>query len=149
MTRALGHLLSRIAHFVDSRHIRGAFVSVLVAASVLLGPLAALLVVAAGPREPALMAMGLGGLAGLAGASVRLWLGPRFFHTSPRSRFLATALLALGPVAAFLAAFALPWTVYFATLMPIVAVLGIVLLAGSIRPGPNSSIKPNMLGKSA
>jgi hypothetical protein len=123
-------------------------VAVLIVACVLLGPLAALLV-AVGPREPALMALGLGGLAGLVGTCVRLWLGPRFFHASRRSRFLVAISLALGSGAAILAAFALPLHVYLATLMPIVAVLGIALLAGSIRPGPNNSFKPNPLRGSA
>ena len=148
LTQALGPLLSRIATFVDGRLIRGAFVAVLVAACMLLGPLATLLI-AVGPQEPALMALGLGGLAGLSGACVRLWLGPRFFHASRRSRFLVASSLALGSGTAILAAFALPWHVYLATLMPIVAVFGIVLLAGSIRPGPNNSFKPNPLRGSA
>jgi hypothetical protein len=134
-------LLSRIASFVDNRLIRGALFAVLVVAYVLLGPLAALLV-AIEPREPALMALGLGGLVGLLGASVRLWLGPCFFHASRRLRLLTASSLTLGSCAAILAAFALPWHVYLATLMPMVAVLGVVLLAGSIRPGPNSSFKP-------
>ena len=122
--------------------------AVLVVACVLLGPLAVLLV-AIGPREPALMALGLGGLAGLVGAGVRLWLGQRFFGVSRRARFLVIDSLALGSGAALLAAFALPWHVYLATPMPIVAVLGIVLLAGSIRPGPNNSFKPKPLRGSA
>jgi MFS family permease len=132
--QALGPLLSKIASFVDNRLIRGALFAVLVVACVLLGSLAALLI-AIGPREPALMALGLGGLVGLLGASVRLWLGPRFFHAPRRLRLLAASSLALGSCAAILAAFALPWHVYLATLMPIVAVFGIVLLAGSIGPG--------------
>ena len=88
------------------------------------------------------MALGVGGLAGLVGACVRLWLGPRFFGASRRARLLAIGSLALGSGAALLAAFALPWHVYLSTLMPIVALLGIVLLAGSIRPGPNNSFNP-------
>ena len=114
----------------------------LVVACVLLGPLVAALI-AVGPREPALMSLGLGGMAGLVGACVRLWLGPRFFHISRRNRFLATSSMALGSAAALLAAFALPWHVYLATLMPVLAVLGMVLVAGSIRAGPNNSFKPN------
>ena len=115
--------------------------AVLVVACALLGPLAALLV-AVGPREPALMALGVGGLTGLVGAYVRLRLGPRFFGASRLARLLVTGSLALGSSAALLAAFTLPWHVYLVTLMPIVAVLGIVLLASSIRPGSNNSFNP-------
>ena len=69
----LGPLL-RIANFLDSGHIRVAFIAFVVVGCVLLGPLAALLVLATGRREPELLAIGLGGLNGLVGASVRMLL---------------------------------------------------------------------------
>ena len=137
-------MLSKLASFVDHRLVRGALTAVLIVACVLLGPLS-VLAAAFGPREPILMALGLCGLAGLIGACARLWLGPRFFHASRWVKSFVPTFLALGTGAAIAASFALPWHIYMATLMPLVGLLGLVLLAGSIRPGPNNSFKPTPL----
>ncbi len=113
-------------------------------ASVLLAPLS-LVAAAFGPKEPILMALGLCGLAGLVGAYVRLGSGARFFYAARWLKHSVQVFLSLGCAAAIGASFAIPWHIYMSTLMPLVGLLGLVVLAGSIKPGPNNSFKPTPL----
>lgn len=130
-------MLSKTANCVDHRIVRGLLTAVFVGASVLLGS-AWLAAAAFGLMEPVLMALGLCGLAGLVGASIRLGFGPRFFYASRWLRYSVLVTLSLGCAAAVGASFAIPWHIYMATLMPLVGLLGLVVLAGSIEPGPDN-----------
>ena len=137
-------MLSKIANFVDHKFVRGVLTAALMVASVFLAPLS-LVTAAFGPREPILMALGLCGLAGLIGAYVRLGSGPRFFYASRWLKYTVLVFLSLGCIAAIGASFAIPWHIYMSTLMPVVGLLGLIVLAGSIKPGPNNSFKPTPL----
>ncbi|WP_028840208.1 hypothetical protein [Thermomonas fusca] len=140
-------MFSRVASWIDRKAVRGLLAGVVVLATVLLGPFA-LILVAVGPREPLLFLLGIGGVAGLIGGATRIWLGPRFFALAKCARVVLATLVAAGVVAAFLAAFALPGNVYWATVAPLVGVAGLLLLAGSVTgtgPGPNKSSKPTPL----
>ena len=134
-------MLSKLANFVDHKFVRCVLTAVLMVASVLLAPVS-LVAVAFGPKEPTLVALGLCGLAGLIGAYIRLGSGPRFFYASRWLKHSVLVFLSLGCVAAIGASFAIPWHIYMVTLMPLIGLLGLVVLAGSIKPGPNNSFKP-------
>jgi len=140
-------LFSRIASWIDRKAVRALLAGVAVLATVLLGPFA-LILVAVGPREPLLFLLGIGGAAGLTGGATRIWLGPKFFVLARWARVVLATLIAAGVAAAFLAVFALPGSVYWATIAPLVGVAGLLLLAGSVTgtgPGPNNSSKPTPL----
>ncbi len=132
---------------MDKKGVRTVFAGVAVLATILLGPFALILVIA-GPREPWLFLLGLSGIAGLFGGGARIWLGPRFFTLPRWARVTGAALIAAGVIAALLAALALPGIVYWATIAPLVGIVGLLLLAGSlsgVAPGPNNSSKPTPL----
>ena len=140
-------MLKKIAAWFDQKHVRAAFGGVAVLATLLLGPFA-LLLLAAGPREPLLFLFGLAGIAGLVGGTTRIWLGPRFFLFGRAARAAYATLIAAGCAAALLAPLALPGRVFWATVAPLVGVAGLLLLAGSVvgaGPGPNNSSKPTPL----
>lgn len=140
-------MFRRIANWIDQKGVRATFAGVAILSTILLGPFA-LILVAAGPREPWLFLLGLAGIAGLFGGGVRIWLGSRFFAQPRWVRVTGVALIAVGVIVAFLAALALPGTVYWTTVAPLVGIAGLVLLAGSISgvgPGPDYSSKPTPL----
>ena len=113
----------------------------------LLGPFVVVLL-AVGYKEPLLLALGLGGVAGLVGSFFRIGAGHRFFLLTKWERGGIAVFIAGGIVAAFFATTALPGNIYWATLIPPVGLVGLVLLAGSIKssaPGPNNSSKPTPL----
>ena len=104
-------MLSKVANLVDRGITHGCLVAVLLFAWLMLAPLSLLALL--GP--PISFLFGLGGLAGLLGASARIFLGPRFFLLSRgRQRFLV-GCLAVG----------------------FVSLAGILVLLGSIT-GPES-----------
>jgi hypothetical protein len=144
-------LFKRIAIWIDRKACRAVFGAIAVLAAVLLGPFAVILI-AIGPREPWLFLFGVGGVVGLIGGSARVWLGPRFFALARWARVVLAVLISAGVAAALLAVFALPGSVYWATVASVVGLAGLILLAGSITaagPGPNNSFKPNPLRGSA
>ena len=151
LTQALGPLFKRIASLIDRKPARLALAAVWLGCALLLGPFVVVLLVV-GLREPRLLALGLGGAAGLIGAFFRIGAGPRFFLLTKWERVGVAFFIAGGIAAASFATFALPGNIYWATLIPPVGLIGLLLLAGSIKgyaPGPNNSFKPNPLRGSA
>jgi hypothetical protein len=119
------------------------FGAVAVLGTLLLGPFAVVLL-SVGLREPWLFAFGICGIAGLVGGAARIWLGSRFFALGSLVRLAIGVFIALGVTAALLAPAALPRSLYWATVAPLVGIAGLVLLAGSVTssaPGPNCSVK--------
>ena len=130
---------------INSKPVRLALAAIWVGCALLLGPFVVVLLVV-GLQEPRLLALGLGGAAGLLGAFFRIGAGPRFFLLTKWERGGVAICIAGGIAAAFLATFALPGNIYWATLIPPVGLIGLLLLAGSIKgsvPGPNNSFKPS------
>jgi hypothetical protein len=126
-------MLSKVANLVDRGITHGCLVAVLLFAWLMLAPLSLLALL--GP--PISFLFGLGGLAGLLGASARIFLGPRFFLLSRgRQRFLV-GCLAVGSAATVLAFAILPACIYWATPIWFVSLAGILVLLGSIT-GPES-----------
>ncbi len=140
----LGPLFKTIANWIDRKACRAVFGVIAGLAALLLGPFAVLLI-AGGPREPWLFLIGLIGAVGLIGGVARVWLGRRFFGLSLGTRVAIAMSIGAGVAVSFLAAFALPGSIYWATVPPVVGSVGLVLLAGSIAgtgAGPNYSFKP-------
>ena len=136
---------------IDRKPTRLALAAVAVSCTLLLGPFVVVLLVV-GLREPGLFALGLGGTAGLLGAFFRIGAGPRFFLLTKWERGGIAVCIAGGIAASFFAAIALPGNIYWSTLTPPVGLIGLFLLAGSIKgpvPGSNNSFKPNPLRGSA
>lgn len=126
-------MLSKVANLVDRGITHGCLVAVLLFAWLMLAPLSLLALL--GP--PISFLFGLGGLAGLLGASARISLGPRFFLLSRgRQRFLV-GCLAVGSAATVLAFAILSARIYWATPIWYVSLAGILVLLGSIT-GPES-----------
>jgi len=140
-------MFTRVANWVDQKGVRSVLAAIAILASVLLGPFAIILI-AFGPREPLLFLLGLGGVAGLIGGGARIWRGATFFLLPRWARILLATLIAAGVAAAFLAVFALPDKVYWATVAPLAGITGLILLVGSIagpQQGSNNSFKPKPL----
>ena len=132
---------------IDLKPARLALGAVWVGCALLLGPFVVVLLVV-GFREPGLLALGLGGAAGLLGAFFRIGAGRRFFMLTKWERGGIAISIASGVAASFLAALALPGNIYWSTLTPPVGLIGLLLLAGSFKgppPGPNNSSKPTPL----
>ena len=147
----LGPLFRRIASLIDRKPARLALAAVWVGCVLLLGPFVVVLLVV-GVREPGLLTLGLGGAAGLLGAFFRIGAGPRFFLLTKWERGGIAICIASGVAASFFAAIALPGNVYWSTPTPPVGLIGLLLLAGSLKGpalGPNNSFKPNPLRGSA
>jgi hypothetical protein len=121
-------MLGKAAHWVDRRDIRGFLTVLLLFAWLMLGPLSLLSML--GP--PVSFLLGLGGLAGLSGASSRIFSGPGFFLLSRGCRRLVVSGLVAGAGATVLAFVILPARIYWATPIWLVGLAGIVTLAGSI-----------------
>ena len=144
-------MFNRIASLIDRKSARFALAVVWLGCALLLGPFVVVLLVV-GLNEPRLLALGLAGAAGLIGSFFRIGAGPRFFLLTKWERGGIALCIAGGISAAFFAAFALPGNIYWATLTPPVGLVGLFLLAGSIKgyaSGPNNSFKPNPLRGSA
>ena len=144
-------MFSKIANLIDRKSTRLALAAVAVGCTLLLGPFVVVLLVV-GLHEPRLFALGLGGAAGLLGAFFRIGAGPRFFLLTKWERGGIAICIASGIAASFFAAIALPGNIYWSTLTPPVELIGLLLLAGSLKgpaPGPNSSFKPKSLRGSA
>ena len=125
-------MFSTIATHIDRKPARLALAAVLVASILLLGPFVVVLLVV-GVREPGLFLIGLAGAAGLLGAFFRIGAGQRFFQLTKWERIGIAICIASGILAAFFAATALPANVYMGTLAPVIGLIGLVLLAGSIK----------------
>ena len=126
-------MLSKMANLVDRGIAHGCFVAVLLFAWLMLAPLSLLALL--GP--PVSFLLGFSGLAGLLGASTRIFLGPRFFLLSRGRQRLLVGCLAVGAAATFLAFAILPARIYWATPIWFVSLAGILVLLGSIT-GPES-----------
>ncbi|MGS1127468.1 hypothetical protein ACVCL3_10750 [Rhodanobacter sp. UC4437_H4] len=122
-----------MANLVDRGISHGCFVAVLLFAWLMLAPLSLLALL--GP--PVSFLLGFSGLAGLLGASTRIFLGPRFFLLSRGRQRLLVGCLAVGAAATFLAFAILPARIYWATPIWFVSLAGILVLLGSIT-GPES-----------
>ena len=144
-------MFSRIANLIDLKSTRLALAAVWVGCTLLLGPfVVALLVV--GVHAPGFLALGLGGAAGLLGAFFRIGAGPRFFLLTTWERGGLVICIASGIAASIFAAIALPNNICWSTLTPLVGLIGLILVAGSLKgpaPGPNNSFKPKPLRGSA
>jgi len=125
-------LFSAIAARIDRKPARLALAAVLAVSVLLLGPFVVVLLVV-GIREPGLFLIGLAGAAGLLGAFFRIGAGGRFFMLTQWERIGIAIGIASGVLASFFAATALPGNVYLATLAPVVGLIGLLLLAGSIK----------------
>ena len=132
LTQVLGPLFSTIATHIDRKPARLALAGVLAGSVLLLGPFVVVLLVI-GIREPGLFLIGLAGAGGLLGAFFRIGAGRRFFMLSKWERAGIAFCIGSGVLAAFFAATALPGNVYLATLAPVVGLIGLLLLAGSIK----------------
>jgi hypothetical protein len=128
-------MLSKMANLVDRRDIHGCLMAVLLFAWLMLAPLSALALL--GP--PVSFLLGFSGLAGLLGASTRIFLGPRFFLLSRWRRRLFVGCLAAGTVAIFIAFVILPARIYWATPIWFIGFAGILVLAGSITDSASGS----------
>ena len=147
LIQALVPLFNRIASLIDRKWARLALAAVWLACMLLLGPFVVVLLFV-GYKEPRLFALGLGGAAGLIGAFFRIGAGPRFFLLTKWERGGIAICIASGIAVAFFATTALPGNIYWATLIPPIGLIGLLLLAGSLKssaPGPNNSSKPTPL----
>jgi hypothetical protein len=133
-------MLRKMASLVDRGIAHGCLVAVLLFAWLMLAPLSLLALL--GP--PASFLLGLSGLAGLLGASIRIYLGPRFFLLARWCQRLLVGCLAIGAAATFLAFVILPARIYWATPIWFVGLAGMLVLLGSITDsglGSNYSSK--------
>jgi hypothetical protein len=132
-------MLGTFAHWVDRSDIHRCLMALVLFAWLMLGPLAVLALL--GP--PASFLLGLGGLAGLLGASSRIFPGARFFLLSPGRRRLAVSGLAAGVATTLLALVILPARIYWSTPVWLVGLAGIVVLAGSFTTAPADAAPPD------
>jgi hypothetical protein len=128
-------MLSKMANLVDHRVVHGYLVAILLFAWLMLAPLSLLALLGA----PVSFLLGLGGLAGLLGASTRLFLGPRFFLLSRWRQRLLVGCLAAGTMATLLALAVLPARIYWATPIWFVGLAGILVFVGSITGSESGS----------
>lgn len=128
-------MFSKMANFVDHGVIHGCLVTILLFAWLMLAPLSLLALL--GP--PVSFLLGLGGLAGLLGASTRIFLGPRFFLLPRwRQRLLLGCLIA-GTMATLFAFIILPARIYWATPIWLIGFAGMLVLAGSFTDSTSAS----------
>ncbi|RYD89860.1 MAG: hypothetical protein EOP50_16875 [Sphingobacteriales bacterium] len=133
-------MLKYIASVVDQKAVRGTLIATLFLTYPILGLPALFLINDSFSRDPALLALGICGLAGMVGAAARLRLGSRYFLSTKKSKFFILSCLGLGSSAAFVAALlatfiAPPELMFLAWASSVAGLLGLLLVVASIEPG--------------